>query len=698
MLEESLKSEIRAAYQQLVSGKALTPRWGQRQMIAEISLALGDAQSDTPIAVVEAGTGTGKTIAYVIAGLICARARGKKLVLATATVALQEQLVSKDLPDILAHSGLSFSVQLAKGRGRYVCLNKLDQHLSGQHTAALIPLYPDEMVQWSPAEATPVYEAMVQALMHEGWEGDLDTWPVVLEEPLRRSVTTDHLQCAGRRCPHISQCSFFKARDGLLEADVIVANHDLVLSDLKLGGGAILPPPEECFFVFDEGHQLPDKCLNHFMLSARYGSATQSLADAQLWLSENRQGLIDADIAEAVIDGLLSSIVDINQCWAEAAVWLWETIETEAPDSGEWRFPMGVIPEPLVDLAGALVTQWRDHLTLTLRLEAGIDAALRTAERSVLERLEAWLGNAATLVSRARTQTALWGSYADAGQPQRSSGVGWARWIRHRGSEASLECLASPILADKLLLEHVWKVAGGAVVTSATLTALGSFERLIQRTGIPRSARFKQVNSPFDTQRARFVVPQLRAEPSDAQAHTDEIVDRLPTLIAKDRGVLMLFSSRRQMEAVREGLEGQIPHTIWVQDTLSKGELLRRHRECIDNGGTSLLLGLASFAEGIDLPGSYCEHVVIAKLPFAVPDNPLDAAHAEWMEQQGRNAFMEISVPDAALRLLQASGRLLRTEKDAGTITLLDKRVLTKRYGRAILDSLPRFDFDLAGQ
>lgn len=152
------------------------------------------------------------------------------------------------------------------------------------------------------------------------------------------------------------------------------------------------------------------------------------------------------------------------------------------------------------------------------------------------------------------------------------------------------------------------------------------------------------------------------------------------------------------MDAVSQGLEGRVPHTLWVQDTLSKGELLRRHRDCIDNGGASLLLGLASFAEGIDLPGVYCEHVVIAKLPFAVPDNPLDAAHAEWMEQQGRNAFMEISVPDAALRLLQASGRLLRTEEDSGTITLLDRRVLTKRYGRAILDSLPRFDFQLAGQ
>ncbi len=149
------------------------------------------------------------------------------------------------------------------------------------------------------------------------------------------------------------------------------------------------------------------------------------------------------------------------------------------------------------------------------------------------------------------------------------------------------------------------------------------------------------------------------------------------------------------MLEVYQGVRGALGELILMQGDYSKQEILRRHREAIDAGRGSIIFGLASFAEGVDLPGDYCRHVVIAKIPFAVPDSPLEAALAEWVEAQGRNAFMEISVPDAALRLLQASGRLLRTETDEGRVTLLDNRVLTRRYGRAILDSLPPFRREL---
>ena len=159
----------------------------------------------------------------------------------------------------------------------------------------------------------------------------------------------------------------------------------------------------------------------------------------------------------------------------------------------------------------------------------------------------------------------------------------------------------------------------------------------------------------------------------------------------EEEGSLVLFSSRRQMHEVYEGLGSELDGRVLMQGDYSKQELLRRHRAAVDAGRGSVIFGLASFAEGVDLPGDYCRHVVIAKIPFAVPDSPLEAALAEWVEDQGRNPFMEISVPDAALRLVQASGRLLRTEEDSGRITLMDRRILTRRYGRAILDSLPPF-------
>jgi ATP-dependent DNA helicase DinG len=245
------------------------------------------------------------------------------------------------------------------------------------------------------------------------------------------------------------------------------------------------------------------------------------------------------------------------------------------------------------------------------------------------------------------------------------------------------------------LHDALWQRAAGAVVTSATLSALGTFERFRERSGVPASARWKKVASPFDPQKATFCVPAMTSDPGNQEAHTQELVQMLPGLIEQDQGVLLLFTSRRQMEAVLEPIEQLLSHHVLVQDRMSKNGLLTQHRAHIDSGASSAIFGLASFFEGIDLPGEYCRHVVIAKLPFAVPDDPIAAAHSELLEAQGRDPFMEISVPDAAQKLVQASGRLLRTEEDEGRITLLDTRLISRRYGRAILQSLPTFNMEL---
>ena len=185
------------------------------------------------------------------------------------------------------------------------------------------------------------------------------------------------------------------------------------------------------------------------------------------------------------------------------------------------------------------------------------------------------------------------------------------------------------------------------------------------------------------------------SEPSQAEAHTTEIIDRLPELAESHLGVLVLFSSKRQLNDVAEGLGGAWSRKLLIQGERSKADIIETHKARVDRGEQSIIFGLASFAEGVDLPGNYCSHVIIAKLPFAAPDNPLDAAHAELLERDGRNAFMELTVPEASLKLLQACGRLLRSEQDEGRITLLDRRVVTKRYGRAILDALPHYQFEL---
>jgi ATP-dependent DNA helicase DinG len=246
-------------------------------------------------------------------------------------------------------------------------------------------------------------------------------------------------------------------------------------------------------------------------------------------------------------------------------------------------------------------------------------------------------------------------------------------------------------LATAFLQDNLWDRAAGVLITSASITALGKFDRFRLHAGTPEDAVYTAVASPFDYQRGRLHIPAHLPEANQAQAHTDAIVEYLPTLFDLARGTLVLFASRRQMREVYEAFEADLQGLILMQDSQSKKALLDAHKAKIDAGDRSILFGLASFAEGVDLPAEYCEHVIIAKIPFAVPDDPREAALSEWIERGGGNAFREISVPDAGAKLLQACGRLLRTESDQGQISILDTRLLTKHYGRELLASLPPF-------
>jgi len=255
-----------------------------------------------------------------------------------------------------------------------------------------------------------------------------------------------------------------------------------------------------------------------------------------------------------------------------------------------------------------------------------------------------------------------------------------------------VELSACPVLASAVLARYLWNRAFAAIVTSATLMALGNFDRFRFRSGVPPTSGVFAVPSPFDYQAAgRVRVPRQACDPGNASRHTDAIVDYLQSSWDAVLGTLALFSSRRQMEEVYGLLPESLQQAVLVQGKLGKGEIVRRHKLAVDDGHTSVIFGLASFAEGVDLPGEYCSRVIIARLPFSVPEDPVDATLAEWIQKRGGNPFMQIAVPDAAIRLKQAAGRLLRTEQDRGEVVILDRRVIDKRYGKLLLDSLPPF-------
>jgi ATP-dependent DNA helicase DinG len=710
LLTEDTKDTIRQAYTALMESKSLSPRWGQRQMIAEIANTLsripgpGESQprgDAPPVCVIEAGTGTGKTIAYAVASIPLALALGKRLIVATATIALQEQFVNKDLPDIKRHSGLNFSYTLAKGRRRYVCLSKLDRILAGgSGESDFLPLYPDEMTAPLATDAMPTYTNMLDALARGEWDGDRDNWTDNVRDDIWFGVTTDHSQCSGRRCPNISQCSFYRARDELQSADVIVTNHDLALSDLALGGGAILSAPEDSIYVFDEGHHLPDKALSHFSGFCRLHTTIQWLQESGKSLAQLAQAFPALDSLQRVLQTLPAAfdaaLADLQVAEQVVAGLFEEAPVDDNREDQQLRFEHGLVPEQLIPVAAGVSTQFGKMTTGLARAEAILEDALDDEVAGTdKEAVETWHLNIGGMLSRAEGVLALFQEYAVSGENDMPPK---ARWITlmNSGGQYGFDMRCSPILAADILQEFLWSRAAGVIITSATITALNSFNSFNLHAGVPPGAVQKVVASPFDYSNAVFSVPKMDCDPGDSTAHTAAIVDALPQLLAQEEGSLVLFSSRRQMQDVYSGVSATLGQMILLQGDYSKQEILRRHREAIDGGSGSVIFGLASFAEGVDLPGDYCRHVVIAKIPFAVPDSPLEAALAEWVEAEGRNPFMEISVPDAALRLVQASGRLLRTESDSGRVTLLDRRLVTRRYGRAILDSLPPYRRDIA--
>ena len=683
-LTDAVKDEIQIAYRTWLAARDFKPRRGQRQMIAQIARSLS-ADVDR-IAVVEAGTGTGKTAAYCLAAIPLAQSLNKTIVLSTATVALQEQVILQDLPDIQQRAGLKFSLTLAKGRGRYLCLKRLDDHLKYTDQQE-IPIF-----DATDEDHTVLYQEMLNRFSQGQWDGEVDSWAEGMSDSAWSGVTTDHRGCSNNRCSFFKQCPFFRARSHLEGSDVIVANHDLVLADLALGGGAVLPEPEDCIYILDEAHHIADKTQNHFSTNARVNGTIQWLDNVNKVLSSlaqrfgrpaNLTSLATSAAAEA--DALTRYLHALSEGLNTLP------FETKEEDREVYRFPQGDIPATLMDLSMALLPSMGKLCDVVEQARELLQEAVagNTDWQNAYE-AEDWLVPVGQLQSRALATRALFEDYSlGASRPRR-----YARWLNRNFYD--VEMVSAPIEPGNILQEVLWQRCYGAVCTSATLTALGRFDRFIERVGLQPDVSAAVIASPFNyPEVATFHVPAMQSDPRDFDAHTEEVIALIPDLLNRHVSALVLFTSWRQLNAVISGLPKTLAEGLLVQGEGSKQALLQEHRQRIDEGKSSYLFGVASFSEGLDLPGEYCRHVVIVKLPFSVPDDPVDQAIAEWAEAQGRNAFYEISVPDASLRLVQACGRLIRSEKDYGTISMLDKRIVTQRYGRALIESLPPFRLDL---
>jgi ATP-dependent DNA helicase DinG len=699
MLSDDVKSIVQTAYSQMLENCQLQGRSGQKHMIASIARTLARAANsenqDPSICVIEAGTGTGKTLSYLLSTLPLAAASEKKVVIATATVALQEQVMYKDIPDLQQHSSVRFTYALAKGRGRYLCLSRLDNALNQSNSSqqALRDLF-QMQVEDSGQIDDMLYRQMLEELSSGKWSGDRDEWPEGIKDESWRPVAVEPGQCSGPRCSYFSNCCYFTSRNSLEKIDCVIANHDLVLSDLALGGGVVLPAPEDCIYIFDEAHQLCRKSLNHFSYSLRVRSISLWLDQFSVVLSSLAAEYAQSSRLPELLEGVREQ-AQHTQLMLQNLLLMLQDFSLDAEitnalgEQSQYVFEAGVVPADLCSVLDTASTEFASLATRVQRVEEHLQENINEeaggVSSSEAEALYSLFGSA-----RLRLEAA-YSCCIHFSRKDESHEVPDARWLNFLGQGEVIIC-TSPVTAGPDLSENLWSTCYAAVLTSATLSSGGDFSYFSESAGLPESTVYESIESPFDFQgRATLRMPRFGFDPTDNNAHTQAVLEAITSILNNERGVLVLYSSRRQMFEVLEGLDSGLRRTVLCQDDYGKQELLRLHKEAIDKGASSCIFGLASMAEGIDLPGDYCSHVVIAKIPFPVPNDPVDQTLSKWIKARGRNPFQVLAIPEAALRLVQASGRLLRRETDSGRITILDQRLFQKPYGRQLLAALPPF-------
>ncbi|MEO6322518.1 MAG: ATP-dependent DNA helicase DinG [Polaromonas sp.] len=689
---------------------AFRDRPGQRLMAEKVAqtfsvATLGKTEEDgdepiRAIAVIQAGTGVGKSLAYCAPAIAAALARNTRVMISTATVALQEQLVNKDLPALAAILPQDFRFGLAKGRGRYVCKLKLSRHAGTADEAGEDDLFADELaaapLHVMQARST-FYASLVRDLASGAWDGDRDNLAQPPESDFWSPVAAESSSCTSKHCPVYGQCSYFEKRKELVGAQVIVVNHDLLMSSL---GSRMLPELDNCLLVLDEGHHLPAVALDHFAASmdlsrtlwletlanrARRTGGLMSVseaADAPRLAAQLRQGMVD----------LSRLLMDLHgQAFKDARA---------GQGPVRFRLPRGQLPEALDEPLRLLKVLAESFLAVLSTIAKALRTAMREQpdEARRLSILYAQLGMLSPRLEKVQATTELLLKSAETEQDS----VPVAKWFTFETGEGGLDsgllvikAHASPILPGTTLRNNFWSRVRAAVVTSATLTSCGQFDFFLRESGLQNddAVTSLEVASPFDyASQGRFVTVETLADPKHAEAFTAEMVQCLIGDVARvEHGALCLFTSREQMRQAVAALDGALRGTVLVQGELPRTVLLQRHRERVEAGGASVIFGMQSFGEGLDLPGQLCETVFIAKLPFAPPDDPVGEARAEWLRSVGRDPFSELVVPATAIRLAQWAGRAIRLETDRAFVYCYDRRLVNTSYGRRLLQGLPPF-------
>ena len=614
-------------------------RSGQIKMAEAVAQAFADKRH----LIVEAGTGTGKTLAYLIPAIAAALQTKKRIVISTGTKNLQEQLMEKDIPFLQKVMPKKFTAAYMKGRSNYACLYRIQKADNQPILDGLDQKrYFDEVRDWSRETSTGDRRELVDL------PEDLSFWS-------RINAKSD--TCIGQKCPEFEPCFITRMRSGAEAADIVIVNHHLFFADLNVRGnqfGKVIP--DYGAVIFDEAHLIEDIAADYFGFQVSNFQIDELVRDSVTLPISDAIATRDIDKTASKISGLS------EQFWIRFA---------QARTEG--RFPLQA------DVFAYRTANGEQQATTLGEAYFALDSALQRLETQ-LESFGETVPEADSVIRRTR-QTRFDLDFIVT-QTERN----YVYWLEKRGKGIFLR--ASPVDVSELLREKLFEKVETCILTSATLSSSGKFDFIRERLGLDTGKTTGLVApSAFDYEKQAIIyLPKAMPDPRSpefTQLAAGEIVKILQVTSGR---AFVLATSHASMKALYELVSSRVSFPCFVQGSMSKTGLLEKFRETPN----AVLFATQSFWQGVDVQGDQLSCVIIDKLPFAVPSDPLVAARSRFVDENGGNSFFDYSVPQAVISLKQGIGRLIRSNSDRGVIALLDPRLRTKRYGKDFLASLPR--------
>jgi len=634
------------------------PAYEKRPQQEEMALKVAAAFAERKNLCVEAPTGVGKSFAYLVPSIFCALEQKRPVVVSTETISLQEQLVEKDLPLLQKIMNVQFTTALAKGRGNYVCRRRL-AIIAGEHT------------EYLPADSMRSDVERIAIWADTAAEGSISEIDFPFDRQIWDYICCETGNCSKPRCMFYKRCFYWRARKSWDTADIVVSNHALFFTDLKIKSSEDLETsllPVYGALVLDESHTLEDEAAQH--LGLHVSSSGVRLFLKRLYDPQRGKGLLVKPGEE-----MLKLRAEVSELM-EASEIFFEKVREFASASADNIIRLRK-PDFVVDILSEKIG----------RLEYRLDEYIKEQEDDDDDDLSQELS--AMLMRCEYYRTAV----SDFVAMRLDDHV---YWVEKGGrSETNIQLYAAPLNVNEILRKVLFNGELPVVLTSATLSVSGKLDYYKRRIGFDNGTE-DILDTPFDYEnQVKIYIPRNMPLP-DEENYLDSVCDEIENYISRTHGkAFVLFTSYDNMKRSSDRLRSFFDDkgiTLLVQgEGKSRSAMLSAFKQDVD----SVIFGVSSFWMGVDVPGEALSNVIITKLPFAVPSHPLVQARSERIEREGGSSFMDYSLPEAVLRFRQGVGRLIRKKTDNGIIVILDRRIISKRYGSIFLNSIPKCQVEI---